>query len=96
MTCLSGRFCVTCLCRVSSPCERFCLLFGCDVIVDGIVMRFAMFSEMVRFGVAAAAGLRDEWLPGTWIPKEGKDSDLRRVLYGILSVLLDDCWSVMG
>lgn len=32
---------------------------------------------------AAAAAARAAWVTGMWMPKLGRDSDLRRVLYGI-------------
>lgn len=37
------------------------------------------------FGEARLAAARAAWVTGTWMPNDGKERDLRRVLYGMTS-----------
>lgn len=46
-----------------------------DFAVDG--------EELLLFAEALFAAARAAWVTGTWMPRDGNESDLRRVLYGM-------------
>lgn len=68
----------------SSACDRFCRLLGCDSepSVPDVGGDKAEEDEDDREALleAAAAAARAACVMGTWMPRLGKESDLRRVL----------------
>ena len=71
----------------SSVCTRFSLFvggtssLGDDAVDAGEGMRGLLLFCAARFAAAARAALET----GTWMPSDGSDNDLRRVLYGMIT-----------
>jgi len=80
----------------SSECARFSFLLGGGVSLESeageamdageFAREFARVLEppLVVEARFAAAAARAAWVTGRWMPSEGRESDLRRVLYGMM------------
>lgn len=73
-----------CSMATSSACDRFCRLLGCDSepSVPDVGGDEAEEDDDGREALleAAAAAARAACVMGTWMPRLGRESDLRRVL----------------
>lgn len=57
---------------------------------DDVLLVLAVGEAEAEFATARLAAARAAWVTGMWMPSEGSESDLRRVLYGMAADVKSD------